>query len=155
MSGEPSIRLTVPSGLMEATALAGPLPLNQAPPATPRPRSLPSSGSLRCGCSRAASSSSRFPMRWKRGPATCRVPSSEVFSSLNSIGSMSSFRASSSTTCSAAKAAAGEPGARYAADFCLFTSTSTPSTSALGMSYGANIVRQPDATGEPGNAPAS
>ena len=50
MSGDPSIRLTVPSGFTLATALAGPLPLNHAPLATPLPRSLPprsrSSGAL-------------------------------------------------------------------------------------------------------------
>ena len=44
MSGEPSTRLTVPSALTLATAVAGPLPLNQAPAATPRPLLGPSRG---------------------------------------------------------------------------------------------------------------
>ena len=112
MSGEPSIRLTVPSGLTDATAVAGPLPLNHAPPATPRPRSPLPTGLLRCGCSRAASSISWFPIRRNLGPAICRVPSFEVFSRRSLIGSISRRRARSSMTCSAANAAAGEPGAR-------------------------------------------
>jgi len=37
MSGDPSTKLTVPSGLTLAMALAGPEPLNHAPAATPRP----------------------------------------------------------------------------------------------------------------------
>lgn len=94
-------------------------------------------------------------MRRNTGPAGCRVPSLAAFSSRNSIGSIPSLRASSSTADSAAKAAAGDPGARYAADFCVFTTTSSPSICALGITYGASIVRQPDGTGEPGNAPAS
>ena len=46
MSGEPSTRLTVPSGLTLAVAVDGPVPLPQKPAATPRPRHLPSSGVL-------------------------------------------------------------------------------------------------------------
>ena len=86
--------------------------MNHAPPATPRPRSLPSTGVCRWGCSLAASSISWLPMRWKRGPATCLLPSLDVFKRRSSMGSMSSRLASSSMTCSAAKAAAGEPGGR-------------------------------------------
>ena len=41
MSGDPSIRLMVPSGMTLATALAGPVPLNHAPAAIPRPVSRP------------------------------------------------------------------------------------------------------------------
>ena len=37
ISGEPSIRLTVPSEFTLAMALDGPVPLNQKPPAMPRP----------------------------------------------------------------------------------------------------------------------
>ncbi len=44
MSGDPSTRLTVPSAFTLAVALAGPVPLNQNPPATPRPLLGPSSG---------------------------------------------------------------------------------------------------------------
>ena len=54
-----------------------------------------------------------------------------------------------------ANAAAGEPGALYADDFWTFVSTSSPSTEALGITYGPSIVLLPPATGEPGNAPAS
>ena len=41
MSGEPSTRLTVPSARTLAVALEGPVPLNQNPLATPRPRLAP------------------------------------------------------------------------------------------------------------------
>ena len=43
-SAEPSTKLTVPSVLTMAMALAGPVPLPQNPLATPRPRYGPSRG---------------------------------------------------------------------------------------------------------------
>ena len=43
MSGDPSVKLMVPSELTTATAEEGPVLLPQNPEATPRPRSLPSS----------------------------------------------------------------------------------------------------------------
>src|SRR5262249_7334356 len=46
MSGEPSTSLTVPSGFTIASALEGPVPLNQNPLATPRPRLGPASGAV-------------------------------------------------------------------------------------------------------------
>ena len=49
MSGDPSTRLMVPSGLTLATALAGPVPLNQAPAAMPLPWLGPSSGVAKWG----------------------------------------------------------------------------------------------------------
>ena len=47
MSGDPSTRLMVPSELTLAVALAGPVPLNQAPAAIPLPRFGPSSRAAR------------------------------------------------------------------------------------------------------------
>ncbi len=44
ISADPSIRFTVPSGLTVAIAVAGPVPLNQNPEATPRPVYLPFNG---------------------------------------------------------------------------------------------------------------
>ncbi|GIT13516.1 MAG: hypothetical protein CM1200mP35_03360 [Chloroflexota bacterium] len=42
ISGDPSARVTIPSGVTVATALDGPLLLPQKPLATPRPRYGPS-----------------------------------------------------------------------------------------------------------------
>ena len=44
ISGDPSTKLTLPSGITLTTALAGPEPLNQAPAATPLPLLGPSIG---------------------------------------------------------------------------------------------------------------
>ena len=66
MSGDPSTRLTVPSALTLAVALAGPVPLNQNPAATPRPWLATLKGSgvvlvLLCGLDSLQEADARIP----------------------------------------------------------------------------------------------
>ena len=118
MSGEPSTRLTVPSPRTLTMALAGPAPLNQKPPATPRPTFLPSAsgdrsmGEFQWSCSRSACNVSSQPMLPNWGPVTRRSPCLAPFSVRKSSLSIPIFSQISSTTVSTAKQAAGEPGAR-------------------------------------------
>ena len=58
------------------------------------------------------------------GPYAAFVPSRAAFCSRISTGSMSSFLAISSTTLSTANSEMGAPGARYAATFGRFETTS-------------------------------
>src|SRR5262245_46768059 len=88
------------------------------------------------------------------GPYAALVPSFAAFLRRNSIGSSFNRWASSSITDSTANSEIGPPGARYAATFGRFTTTSKPTTFTFSRSYGANAHMHPGCTGDPWNAPA-
>src|SRR5947208_3660184 len=73
----------------------------------------------------------------------------------NSMGSIPSFPHIPSITVSAANSDCVAPGARYAFDLGLLTTTSNPSILTFLILYGPTTVMQPAPTGEPGYAPAS
>ena len=83
-------------------------------------------------------------------PLARRVPSFAAFMMRSSRGSVDSFSASSSMMVSAAKEPMGAPGARYAVDLGLLSTTSYASMSTLSMSYGENMHWAAAPTGEPG-----
>src|SRR5207245_9954275 len=78
-----------------------------------------------------------------------------AFFKRRSMGSTFSSRAISSTADSTAKAAIGDPGARYAATLGLLTTTSYPSMKKFGILYAAIAHIAPAPTGDPRYAPAS
>ena len=89
-------------------------------------------------------------MRLNITPLPFRVPSSDALSSLNCILSQPIMSQISSTTVSTAKQTCGEPGARYAADFGLLTTTSYASMREFATSYAALMQLMPAVNDEPG-----
>ena len=103
----------VPSVSTRQTAAAGSLPPGQWPAAIPMPSSSGSeSRRAQSGCSRMRSSTSTAPIVGYGLPQMPTSPSTTALRSRISMGSSSSFCASSSRSDSSANAAVGAPGAR-------------------------------------------
>src|SRR5205085_11218740 len=86
------------------------------------------------------------------GPDARQSPSLAPFLRRNSSGSIPIARQISSTTVSVANSEAVAPGARYADERGLLTSTSKPSMRTFLREYEAKTVMQPATMGDPGNA---
>ena len=88
------------------------------------------------GWSRRRSSTSTAPIVENGFPLTPMSPSTTAFCRRRSIGSSSSFCASSSSSVSTANAAVGAPGARYAPKVNRFVCTPYPRRSCASQRYG-------------------